>query len=77
MVDFKRKKRPEEFFVTLESVESYCDDLGVHPLLEDGTPDMDDVVKYSQINDKEFEKLMSEEDLKKWRKIRQIFGVYV
>ena len=70
-------KKPEEFFCVLKSVDSYCDDLGVHPLLEDGTPDMEDVVPYSQIDDQVFEKLMTEEDLRMWKQIRQIFGVYV
>ena len=75
MIKFKRKLRPEDFFARLDSVESFADDKGIHPILEDGTIDFLDTVRYNEINRKEFEKLMSEQDLVKWQKLRKVFGV--
>ena len=72
-----KMKLPEVFNAYLESVGSFADVKGVHPLNEDGTVDFekDMVVKYSEIDDLEFIQIMSEEDANAWKTLRKHFGV--
>ena len=62
-------KLPEVFNTYLESVGSFADVNGVHPLNDDGTIDFDPdmTVKYSEINDLDFVALMSDEDASAWK----------
>lgn len=70
-------KNPDEFNTYLESVGSFADAQGIHPINEDGTVDFekDMVVKYSEIDDLEFVQIMSEEDANAWKTLRKHFGV--
>jgi len=70
-------KNPDEFNAFLESVGSFADAKGVHPINEDGSVDFENdmTVSYSEIDDLEFVKYMNEEDAGKWKELRKHFGV--
>jgi len=70
-------KLPEVFNTYLESVGSFADVNGVHPLNDDGTVDFDKdmTVKYSEIDDLLFMEQMSEEDADAWKIVRKHFGL--
>ena len=70
-------KLPEVFNTYLESVGSFADVTGVHPLNEDGTIDFDKdmCVKYSEIDDSEFAGIMSDQDASAWKIVRKHFGL--
>jgi hypothetical protein len=70
-------KNPDEFNAYLNSVGSFADVKGVHPLNEDGTVDFerDMTVKYSEIDDLQFVEQMDEQDAESWKTLRKHFGV--
>jgi len=55
--------------ILLQSVGSWCDLNGVHPLCEDGVPDLskDMCVGYDEIEFIEFTEMMDEKDAKLYR----------
>lgn len=57
--------------VKLETVESWCDAEGLHPISEDGIPDLrkSETVKYSEIEFIEFTEIMSVEDARLYREV--------
>lgn len=72
-----KMKLPEVFNAYLESVGSFADAQGVHPLNADGSVDFEKgmTVKYGEIDDFEFMSLMSDGDKKSWIELRKHFGV--
>jgi hypothetical protein len=71
-----KMKLPEVFNAYLESVGSFADVKGVHPLNEDGTIDFekDMTVKYGEIDDLQFMEQMDEGDKESWKTLRRHFG---
>jgi hypothetical protein len=72
-----KMKLPEVFNAYLESVGSFADVKGVHPLNEDGTVDFerDMTVNYGEIDDLQFMSQMDEGDKESWKTLRKHFGV--